>query len=68
MPNMIETCAGCGSRDIILQRDTGWITGSWKMLRCRACGRKIFHSVPGWTLALYGIALLAAGWTLLSVF
>ena len=64
---MALACNGCGSNDVVRERDAGWITSSWTMLRCRACGQKILLGIPAWTLTLYAIAAAAAVWTAMSV-
>ena len=56
MSQIVETCRSCGSRELDWRRDAGWLTRSWRWLRCRNCGDSVRLSVPPWTLALYGIA------------
>lgn len=62
MANIIETCRNCGSRHLEWQRDNGWVTGSWRWLRCKNCGDGLQLEVPAWTWALYAIAAAAAIW------
>lgn len=59
---IIETCSGCGSRDVVVELDNGWVTRSWRMIRCRACGQQVLHYIPWWTLLLYAVAAGAAIW------
>ena len=61
------TCRDCGGSDLHWKRDHGWVTGSWRWLRCRRCGNAVHLSVPTWTIALYLIAAAAAVWGILSV-
>lgn len=68
MPQVIEACRSCGSRDLEWQVDRGWVTGSWRWLRCKDCGDTARLIVPAWTWALYAIAAAAAiwGWVVVS--
>jgi len=68
MANVIETCRECGSRDLAWERDAGWVTGSWRCLRCMSCGASVRATFPLWTLVLYFIAAVTAiwGWVTLS--
>jgi len=67
MGQIHEQCANCKSYDLVLQRDAGWVTGSWRHLRCKSCGNNVRLIVPGWTIALYVVAAVAVIWTVFSV-
>jgi len=66
---VIQTCSGCGSRDVVIEHDNGWVTRPWRMIRCRACGQQVLHKIPlWWTIAFYTAAAVLAVWGWVTVF
>lgn len=69
MPNTIDTCRNCGSRNLEWQKDNGWVTGAWWYLRCKMCGDSVRMRVPWWWwLSFFAIATAAAVWGWMRVF
>ena len=67
MTEVIETCRSCGSRELLWERDNGWITGPWRYLRCQRCGDAVRTVAPFGLWALYAVAAGAVIWAWLIV-
>lgn len=67
MRQIVETCRNCESSDLAWEKDSGWLTGTWRYLRCQRCHDLVRMHVPMATLVFYGIALVAALWGWISI-
>lgn len=62
-----DVCRSCMSGRLKWEPDNGWITRPVRYLRCQQCGDCVRTKVPRWVWVMYGIALVAVGWALVSV-